>query len=204
MISKLLKRIVQCTVLSMLLANPVLAENTESMSDPIFGLQYNIKKISFDPVPVSVRRMCKGLIISRPKLWVFAKSKTDRASYFLVSGFINVYPDVEKENKSPPTLEIDSLGVIVELRGNECRSASADSVMSDDLESRSKVDKPLRINLDEIDNLYADLIQRYIKAFGGKEAFLLELRRQKFSLASLDFSVKAHLEKVFPEIVQFK
>lgn len=169
------------------------------MIDPIFSIEYDPGRVHFEPLPSGVRKSCD--LSDRGPLWVFASARVNDVEYILVSGLMKVFPDGPGE----PSIEIDEIGVALSVRGRQCKSRSADWVMSgrfvDKQEASSSEMEPIKEVLfgyrarevcvdgechfrlesksEEIilDRLFADALDRYAKAFGGKQAFEAEISK---------------------------
>lgn len=126
------------------------APQPQLMSDPLFGLGYDINQVRFEPVPS--REIPKG------QRWLLAKVQKDGCSYFIDVGLIEVESDAE-----PPTVSKESdFGAV----GKTCGPRTDVLGVPDNLFSdNAPVDDALaRL-------LIADAIVRYSKAWGGKDKF---------------------------------
>jgi hypothetical protein len=63
---------------------------------------------------------------------------------------------------------------------------------------------PVRINTTVIDLLYADAARRYLKAFGGKETFINELKKHKLDPEDHEPPGVLLIKKYFPDAIFLK
>jgi len=183
--------VVFAVVLGVFLAagNNQVARAKRTMADPLFGIFYNVDEVHFEDAPAEVGQTCKEL--RGRKMWMYAELKTPDAEYYIVSGFLTVRPD--HPEVGAPKFEPDG-GVAVELAGNTCRVAPADSFMWDDAGGGSKapsitVTKPI------LEGLVTDALNRYTAAFGGKSSFLRALHSGQFSTKKLPPVLRARFEE---------
>lgn len=162
-----------------------------TMTEPLFGLNYNPKKIRFEPAPASVTQRCR--LLKGRKLWTYSAWKDQKSDYLIVSGFITVLPDNSAATKG--ITEPDPAGVVIELRRTECRISTPEMFLSGKV-ARSKRNLPVEPNEAAINGLTLDAMERYAKAFGGKEVFLNEIRHQGVSISALPSVLRNQLEQV--------
>lgn len=126
------------------------APQPQLMSDPLFGLSYDIAQVRFEPTPS--REIPKG------QRWLLAKVQKDGCSYFIDVGLIEVESDTE-----PPTHYKESdFGAV----GKTCGPRTDVLGVPDNLFSDSA---PVDDSLGKA--LVDDAIARYSKAWGGKDKF---------------------------------
>lgn len=94
----------------------------------------------------------------------------------------------------PALIEPDPAGIVVEIRGAECLVGTPDMVFAGK-SGRSKKQKPVEPTETALNGLAMDALRRYAKAFGSKEVFLGELKRQNVVQANLPPVLRTHLEQ---------
>jgi hypothetical protein len=160
------------------------------MDDPLFGLTYSPGQVHFETAPASIAQKCPGL--SGRQLWAYAKWEGPTRLYWIVSGFVGVTPD--GPGNGPGYLEPDSIGVVVEFRGSECRLSTPEMVLSGK-SGRSKKKRSVEITEEALNGLASDALRRYSAAFGGKAQFLQEVTRQRVNRAKLPPVLRSHLKR---------
>jgi hypothetical protein len=161
------------------------------MTEPLFGLSYNPQKVRFEPAPASVTAHCP--LLKGRRLWTYSSWKDKKSAYWIVSGFITILPDDFSARKG--IAEPDPAGVVVELRGAECRMGTPEIFFSGKI-ARGKKSLPAEPNEAAINGLALDAIERYAKAFGGKGAFLDEIDRQRVSTSALPSVLRDQLIQI--------
>lgn len=126
------------------------APGPQLMSDPLFGLSYDINQVRFEPTPS--REIPKG------QRWLLAKVQKDGCSYFIDVGLIEVESDAE-----PATVSKESdFGAVGKTCGPRTDVLGVpDNLFSDNAPVDDALGKAL----------IADAIARYSKAWGGKDKF---------------------------------
>src|SRR5262249_21592490 len=142
------------------------AKAEQKMLDPLFGIAYDPQQIHFDLVPEAISKLCPGYRGKR--MWVYAHFKKAETEYFIISFFAKYYPD----GPGRASIAADP-GTAIALRGNECRDDQSDWVMLGQVNPGNK--KPIIVDEAILDGLASDALERYTKAFGGKEKFLAAL-----------------------------
>jgi hypothetical protein len=160
------------------------------MDDPLFGLTYSPGQVRFETAPGSIGRSCPSL--SGRQLWVYAKWEGPTRLYWIVSGFVAAKPDSARNR--PGYVEPDATGLVVELRGSECRLGTPRIVLSRK-SGRSKKQKPIEISEQALNGLASDALRRYAAAFGGKAQFLQELARQRVDRAKVPPVLRSQLTR---------
>lgn len=126
------------------------APQPQLMSDPLFGLSYDIGQVQFEPT--ASREIPKG------QRWLLAAVQKDGCRYFIDVGLIEVESDAE-----PPTVSKESdFGAVGKTCGPRTDVLGVpDNLFSDNAPVDDALGKAL------ID----DAIRRYAKAWGGKDKF---------------------------------
>ena len=178
------------------------AQESASMIDPLFHISYTPKQVSFEVAPAKIVDNCEGMR-SRNKIWVYAHMKSNDVEYYIVSGFVNAYPDVPEPGARILDDEADEIGTVIAFSGNKCVSVSADWFLGGLSLSNQKdypptneykellpkfwvrvvcnrqgnCDSLLKSSVEEaiMEGLMADALKRYIKAFGGEEQLISAL-----------------------------
>jgi hypothetical protein len=120
------------------------------MTDPMFGIGYDTRKVHFESAPGSLGPACRR-DLPPGNYWIYARFKaTDGVEYVYLSG---------------PALA-DSDPVTLQIRGAAC------SVIPVDWDTPDKSKLPGSVK----EGLITDLFRRYVEAFGGKKEFVETLR----------------------------
>jgi len=170
-----------------------IGQSRPPMFDPLFGITYDLNRIHFERAPASIGQLCSDL--RGRKLWVYAEWSIDKTKYFIVSGYIVNHPDGPGKGDISP----DEDGVAVALQGSQCTTDGADWTMSGEIDANRKEKLPdafpeelpghrapricdkygtchyaVRSRQAEaiLEGLASDALERFSKAFGGKQAFL--------------------------------
>jgi hypothetical protein len=124
--------------------------SSNRMTDPMFGIGYDTRKVHFEYAPSSIGPACRRDIPSG-NYWIFARWKdTDGAEYVYLSG--------------TPIADYDA--VTLQIHGSGCSLIPSDW----DTPEKSKLPSSIR------EGLITDLFRRYVEAFGGKKEFVEALR----------------------------
>jgi hypothetical protein len=134
-----------------------------SFSDPLFGVQYDTQRIHFESVPSAIMQHCSDLRQRYIRAWIYGHTKTADTEYFIVSGFMR-YEDETSGSKKEVVR--DENGLIVAVHGGSCEASVQDGFYWDENPPILKLSKETKRELAR------DSVQRYVKAFGGKDAFL--------------------------------
>lgn len=124
--------------------------SSNHMTDPMFGIGYDTRKVHFESAPSSMGAACRR-DLPPGTYWIYARWKDGGdAEYVYLSG--------------PSIADYDP--VTLQIRGAAC------SVIAPDWDTPGK--SKLRASIRE--GLIADLFRRYVDAFGGKREFVEALR----------------------------
>ena len=91
------------------------ASSGNVLTDPVFGITYNYTKVYYEPIPVSVRRDCKGY--NDGSFWTFAHFQSDGKNYYVILGV-------------RPNQDGDSIGSAVEVDGPKCQGEDSTWLLS--------------------------------------------------------------------------
>ena len=187
-------------VTGLVLAGSIMAsaQAKHPMFDPLFAIGYDPQQVHFELAPAVISESCKDL--RGRKLWVYAESSSGDTKYFIVSGFIVNHPDGPGQGSISP----DEDGVAVAIRGAKCTIDDAAWTMSGVFDTAGKANLPetipeglpghgaprvcdkygtchyaVRSRQAEtiLERLASDALERFTKAFGGKQAFLSALQK---------------------------
>lgn len=177
-----------------------LAQAKHRMFDPLFAISYDPQQVHFELTSAAISELCKDL--RGRKLWVYAESSSGDTKYFIVSGFIVNHPDGPGQGSTSP----DEDGVAVAIRGTKCTTDDAAWTMSGVLDTAGKANLPETIPEElpghgaprvcdkygtchyvvrsrqaeaVLKGLAADALERFGRAFGGKQAFLSALQKSE-------------------------
>jgi hypothetical protein len=169
------------------------AESRPPMIAPLFPISYDPQRVHFEPAPPSVGQFCGDL--KGRRLWVYASWSSGETNYFILSGYLVSHPD----GPGPGSIEPDPTGIAVAIRGSKCTTDAADWVMSGQVDPTQKAKLPEAVSemlpghgapsvCDKygtchyavrsrqaeavLEGLASDALERFSKAFGGKQAFL--------------------------------
>jgi len=194
-----------------------LAQAKPPMFDPLFGITYDLKRVQFESAPPVVNRLC-GPDMRMRHLFIYAKWIANGTDYYIVSGYAVNHPDGPgKDNISP-----DEDGIAVAIHGTKCTTDDAGWVMSGQNDSNEEAKLPptfpeslpghgARRVCDRdgnchymvrsreaqaiLDGLASDALDRYSKAFGGKQLFLDALSRSASHTNLLAPVLRRHVEE---------
>ena len=141
--------------IALLGSGPVEAQSDLKMSDPVFGIGYNTRRVHFDEVPKRIADSCPRL--REERYWVYAYLKEGETEYLIVSSRAS---------------QVSGGGVMI--RGLVCTLSLPDALLYGiaDPDHKDRV-----ITAATMHGLAVDLFRRYENAFGGKENFLREVSR---------------------------
>jgi hypothetical protein len=137
--------------------------------DPFFGIKFDPSKAHFENMPLLLKNQCSEIRAHYAKAWVLAHLKTVDAEYFILYGYIKV-PSEKHPGTFSVELEEDD-GLIVALQGSTCRVDQWQFFFRKELNPATNA-TPVRASEEVMNEIAADLFERYAKAFGGKEPFL--------------------------------
>lgn len=151
----------------LLVATVALAQSNgrSTMTDPVFGMVYDTKKIHFESAPNKIIKLCRDLHGERP--WVYASLNLADAEYFVLS-------DAKSETS----------GVGIVVKGGRCAVSLPDWLLYG-LGRPDNWDKSLEISNSAMNGLAQDLFRRYTSAFGGKANFIEAVSKGGLALGDL-------------------
>jgi hypothetical protein len=152
-------------------------QTPQMMSDPVFGMTYDTRKVHFDLAPTLVRIQCRGL--PDKTLWLFAYWKERDTELFVLSG---------RES------EVSGIGVVI--RPGTCIQSLPDWVLTGDRGYWSGRGGPPPVQFTErvLQGLAADLLNRYARAFGGKNNFIEHVRTDGLPIGELLPTIRREFE----------
>jgi hypothetical protein len=137
------------------------------MSDPVFGMTYDLQKVHFETAPASIGRLCPEA--RGETYWLYAYRKEGDAEYFILSNFRSV---------------ISGAGVV--LKGGRCTEALPDWILSGgEIATPQRTDRSIKFTEAVEHGLAKDLLRRYSVAFGGRESFLNEVKLHGLPISDL-------------------
>jgi hypothetical protein len=147
----------------------------KTTQDPVLGLKYEISTSSFQALATVVKTACTGLTNERwdRMLWVFAEVDEGTRRYYVLGGF---YLRRDKPGVAPHP-EPDPIGAVVELQDGRCTLIGPAREVFDS--------RPEELAAATLDSLAADLVDKYVRSFGGKAAFKKALAKQRIDIARL-------------------
>lgn len=144
-------------------------QHSHKMADPLFGISYNPQFVKFEEAPETIGKLCRDL--RGRDLWVYAHFKNAGAEYFIVSGFRKIYPDAPK---AKPVGSEPDFGIAVLITGEKCTEDQSEYFLRQET-NPARGATPIPASESVLEAIAADALQRYAKAFGGKEEFLSKL-----------------------------
>jgi hypothetical protein len=158
----------RCCLMALVLINiSAFGQVPRTMGDPLFGIQYKVGQAAFERLPQSVLNACRELQTRYEGAWVYGHVTSADTEYYIVSGLMHDYD--EGTGRKTGTLSPDETGLIVAIRGSKCSMEAQDSFYWN---ARS----PEWSLPDSVLAAFAkDALERYSKAFGGKDRFLKRL-----------------------------
>jgi len=150
------------------------AQTRHGMADPIFGISYDIGKVRFEYAPDSISRLCKYSKGRRP--WLYGYLKAGDTEYFVLSDWVT---------------EVSGEGTV--LQRGKCTEGLPDWVLSGDY-APQKMNSSIKFSDDVLRQLAKDVLRRYSKAFGGKQAFLRELKSHGLQISDFSSLLVFHSE----------
>jgi len=157
-----------------------------AMVDPLMGLTFDPKLVSFEVFPSS-EAVTKAV---GPNVnWIFAayRNRKTGVSVFIVSGFLEVHT----EDRAKTVMEPD-FGAVVRVAGKRLEVLG--------VPDRLFGQKPI-LPGEVVDRLMRDAVDRYIKAFGGRDQLNHEIRSQGIAESDLP---SALLERLGERGIQLK
>ncbi len=127
---------------------------TARNSDPVFGIQYNPKLVHFDKAPPLIAEACKDM--QGKDLVMFAHFTDRNTQYFIVQE------------------DLGEFGVAVAIRGKHCTEIDSDRFLYEgtDALANQGIAVRKREGTRVLDGIALDIVNRYSKAFGGREKLL--------------------------------
>jgi len=172
------------TIMLALLASTI-ASAQSRMSDPFFAIEYDPGKIHFEEMPSLLKQTCKELHDYYAKAWVYGHLKSYNVEYFILYGYIKVPSENQPGVFSIQREEDD--GLIVALENSQCVVDQVPSVLFRQKDAKILVPSNL------LHEITAEVLERYAKAFRGKNEFLKRVTPQ--ARASLPPIMQSQLQK---------
>lgn len=162
------------------------------LSDPIFGIYFNPNKLIFEGAPDAIYNCDADLKERKGDLFLFGKTIKGEKTYYLVYGWIEM--GGEKGNVRHYTGE-DDQGIIVVVSPDGCKYINGGFAWSPDLSDRQLAEQ-IGITSEVVNALLSDVVEREIKAFGGKRNFFRKLSEAGVDESSLPDEVQFKLQKL--------
>lgn len=152
------------------------AQTTQSrLIDPFFLIDYDSRNVHFELMPPMIETRCTSMHDHYVKAWVYGHLKTVDAEYFIVDGYVK---RPSEEGSSSRVVPEEGDGFFIELHGEQCSVLPAPSVLFEEAHVEKPAGERQTIPESDLNAIAADLIQRYVKAFGGRTAFLRQISQQ--------------------------
>jgi hypothetical protein len=169
-------KIISCSLLGLLVVSTISVAQTAGghFVDPFFLVDYDPVHVHFDRMPEVIGRECPQMRDHYVRAWVYGHLKLPEAEYFIVDGYVKI----ESEDRPGPVSVVpeDGFGFIIEIKAGRCLVDPTPNVFFPEL---NKVKSGIRIPGNVLDAISFELLERYAKAFGGKNAFLQRIQMVK-------------------------
>jgi hypothetical protein len=166
-------------------------ERTDTLYDPLFGIEYHPSEVHFPSAPDDVYK-CEYLKMRRGSLFLFAQALKGNIHYYFVYGWMEIHPDGKSDGVRRFIADDDGLIVVVSPSG--CRSIGAGYAWYPDKGNRQFAESQGFTFTDEIVSaLLSEAVDREVQAFGGKEAFLRRLSATGINESILPEQIRAKL-----------
>lgn len=146
----------------------------QKMSDPLFGILCDPQKMHFDKVPSDLVSACSKLRGRYVAAWVYGHLKTSDSEYFLISGLMEFRAD-DAQGTRTIAPEEDG-GLIVAITSSGCRVDLDEYFFPQEINPAKKA-TPITASPAVVNGILQDAFQKYVTAFGGKQAFLKLVKR---------------------------
>jgi hypothetical protein len=146
-----------CLVLAACAIGATPPATPQRMDDPLFGISYDTAAVKFERLPAATARAAE--LGTQPQ-WIYARS----GEISVVAGFLPVMSD--EEDSKVISVEPD-FGAVLRGTGAGVKVLGVPDGLFGD---------PPLVSEAELAPLLADAVQRYIKAWGGKEKLQQALR----------------------------
>lgn len=139
------------------------------MSDPLFGILYNPQRVHFEKMPTDLTSRCPQLRGRYVAAWVYGHLKTSDSEYFLISGLMQFHD--EETGRATSIAPEEDGGLIVAINGSQCRVDLDEYFFPQEINTAKKA-TPITASPAVVDGILHDAFQKYVAAFGSKQAFL--------------------------------
>jgi hypothetical protein len=163
---------------------------TDTLYDPLFGIEYRPSEIQFESAPDAVYK-CNNLKSRHGDLFLFGKVAKGKVHFYFVYGWIEVDWDGLKEGVRHFEAESDS-GIIVVVSPDGCHEIGAGYAWSPDKRERQMAQK-YGITNNVVSALLSDAIDREVRAFGGEMEFLSRLTVTEIDESKLPAQIRNKL-----------
>lgn len=139
------------------------------LQDPVLGLRYLSKAVSFEALPAEVLAQCPAL---SDEHWLreastYGHVEDDGHSYYVMGGLYLRRPGAPREL---PRSQVDTQGAVLDIHEGRCDLLGPAREVFDS--------RPREMPPAALDRLADDLLARYITAFGGHDGLRKAMRRQ--------------------------
>jgi hypothetical protein len=165
--------------------------STHRIVDPFFLIEYDPTNVHFDTIPPLIENRCPQLRGYYVKAWVYGHLKTHESEYFIVDGYVKIESEDHPGHFS--VVQDDGYGYIIEIRAGGCVVEATPYVFFPDLNKGKNSAAKLHISDAVLAAISAELLERYARAFGGKNQFLKKIKTS--GLSNLPSLIKKQLEE---------
>lgn len=144
---------VKSSLIALLVLAQAHAQPELFMTDPVFGVEYDMRKVHFEYAPESLERTCAPDLRGRTRFWLYADWKEGNSEYLVISN-----------------RESQAYGGAAVIQGGKCVLGVPYWVLSGD--PQFNPGKSVVFTDRALHGLATDLLRRYSLAYGGKKSFL--------------------------------
>ena len=148
---------------------------------PVLGLRVPLEHINVEPLPEHIGEKCPQLYDEQrytAHMWIFGQARDAASSYYVLAGYYkrsSPGPDRRK-------YEFAEQGTVFTVTDDKCGGDGADETFrSHDPNADNNGNVPDRV----LKMLAVDLAARTVKAFGGRDRLIVELKAQRVDFEAL-------------------
>lgn len=148
---------------------------------PVLGLRVPLEQINVEQLPEHIRENCPQLYDEQrytAHMWIFGRAKHAASSYYILAGYY------KRSSPGPgrQKYEFVEQGTVFSVTGDKCGGDGADETFgSHDPNADANGNVPDRV----LKMLAVDLAARTVKAFGGRDRLVVELKAQRVDFEAL-------------------
>lgn len=172
-------------------ANAAVGNPPRILQEPVLGLRYEVAKVRFEPLPQTVLAGCSTLVDNdnyHNKWFLYGKATDNSGHTFYVAGgyTINQNPEPPKY----PRYELSDEGVVFRVDGDHCLTIGG---VRETFEAEYEEETPKAV----LQQLAADIVAKFNRAFGGPESLRREIRAQRIDQEQVSPLLRAAFKEYF-------